>query len=60
MTQDAFCKFFSDSITHLGQFQPQAASSLSPLLKLVRQEDSRPPPSGGLPPISGDGLTAQS
>ncbi len=51
MTQDAFCKFFSDSITHLGQFQPQAASSLSPLLKLVRQEDSRSPLAGVFHPF---------
>ena len=50
MTQDVLEKFFSDSAIHLGQSQPQAASSLFPFSRLARQEGSRSLPSGSLPP----------
>src|SRR5487761_2077659 len=58
MTQDVLDRFFADSITHLSQQQPQAASSFSPFSELVRQEGSRSLPVGSLPPLSTDGDSA--
>src|ERR1700690_4507698 len=58
MTQDVLEKFFADSIAHLGQPQPQAASSFSPFWELVRQEGSRSLPVGSLPPRSTNGDSA--